>query len=90
MFADRHALRSALAAVCALGLAGAAAAAEPAQGASLGRSVEGRQIPLVRMGQPDAAARVLVVGSIHGDEPGGLAVTRRLRRRPPPSGSRCG
>lgn len=47
----------------------------------LGRSVLGTRICAVRSGEPGAQRRALVVGSIHGDEPGGLAVTRRLRAR---------
>jgi protein MpaA len=78
-------MRIALAAlVSTLALAGAAAGTS--HGAELGRSAERRPIPLTTLGPSDAPALVLVVGSIHGDEPGGLAVTRRLRRRPPPSG----
>ena len=46
----------------------------------LGRSWEGRAIRAVRLGNPDAARKAVVVGSIHGDERGGLAVTRALRR----------
>ncbi|MGI9538702.1 MAG: M14 family zinc carboxypeptidase [Miltoncostaeaceae bacterium] len=61
---------------------------EGAAGATLGRSVEDRPITVVRRGDPRARTRVLVVGSIHGDEPGGLVVARRLMRRPAPSGIR--
>jgi len=89
MLIDGRALRSTAARI-ALVVAGLlvalAALAGPSNAAELGRSVEGREIPLATLGPADAPARVLVVGSIHGDEPGGLAVTRRLRRRPPPSG----
>ena len=49
----------------------------------LGESIEGRPIYAYRLGNP-AARRMLVVGSIHGDEPAGLAVTRRLLRAAPP------
>ena len=48
--------------------------------AMLGRSWEGRPIHVARVGDPDAARRVLVVGCIHGDECAGLAVTGRLLR----------
>ncbi|MDQ3645209.1 MAG: DUF2817 domain-containing protein [Actinomycetota bacterium] len=52
---------------------------------TIGRSVQGRPIRAVRVGSPRAPIRVLVVGQIHGTEPAGRAVTRRLRRvRPPP------
>ena len=47
----------------------------------LGRSVRGRQIEAYRLGTARLARRVLVVGSIHGDEPGGHEVTKRLLSR---------
>jgi murein peptide amidase A len=51
----------------------------------LAMSVEGRPVWLYTSGDPDASHRVLVVGCIHGDEPGGIAVLRTLTtRRPPP------
>ena len=46
-----------------------------------GRSVHGRWIRAVRIGEADSARVALVVGVIHGDERAGLAVTRALRRR---------
>jgi murein endopeptidase len=49
----------------------------------LGRSTEGRPIYAYRLGNP-AARKLLVVGTVHGDEPAGLAVTRRLLRVSPP------
>jgi murein endopeptidase len=49
----------------------------------LGRSHGGRPIRAYRIGNP-AARRLLVVGSVHGNEPAGVAVARRLLRRPPP------
>lgn len=48
--------------------------------AMLGRSWEGRPIHVARVGDPDAARRVLVVGCIHGNECAGLAVTHQLLR----------
>ena len=51
-----------------------------------GSSVRGARIVAVRRGAADAAATVLVTGSIHGTEPAGLAVIRRLRRLTPPAG----
>jgi len=45
----------------------------------VGRSVEGRPIGAVEVGDPAARRRVLVVGCLHGNEPAGQAVTRRLR-----------
>lgn len=53
------------------------AAAEPTV---IGRSVEGRAIRAVRVGDPEAETVVLVVGVIHGDERAGLKITRELRR----------
>jgi len=53
---------------------------------TIGHSVQGRPIRAVRIGNPRAPIRVLVVGEIHGTEPAGRAVTRRLRRARPPRG----
>jgi murein endopeptidase len=50
---------------------------------SLGRSREGRPIHAYRLGNP-AARRILVVGSVHGNEPAGRGVARRLLRVSPP------
>ena len=71
-----------LAAVAAL--LAAPATAQPEQGAGvrverIGRSVLGRPIMLVRVGDPAAPRKVLVVGCIHGDEGAGRAVVNRLR-----------
>jgi len=51
-----------------------------------GRSVEGRRIVAVRVGET-GPFRVLVVGSIHGAETAGQAVVRRLRALRPPAGT---
>src|SRR5215218_7077960 len=69
-------------------VAAATLAAPPALPARLegGRSLRGERIVAVRRGAPDAPVRVLVTGSIHGTEPAGLAVIRRLRRLKPPGG----
>jgi protein MpaA len=51
----------------------------------VGHSVDGRAIRPVVLGEPGAARRVLVVGCIHGNEPAGMAIARRLvaaRRAP--------
>jgi protein MpaA len=45
----------------------------------IGHSVLGRRITARRVGNPDSPRKALVVGSIHGDEPEGLRVTRALR-----------
>lgn len=44
----------------------------------LGHSVQGRPITAVRLGDPDAPLRALVVAGVHGDEPGTLRVARAL------------
>jgi protein MpaA len=49
----------------------------------LGRSVDGRAITAFEVGNPNGT-RVLVVGCIHGNEPGGIAVARRLEQLSPP------
>jgi hypothetical protein len=47
----------------------------------IGRSVRGRPITAFQLGTPRLARRVLVIGCIHGNEPEGLDVTRRLISR---------
>jgi protein MpaA len=44
----------------------------------VGHSVDGRAIRPVVLGSPDAAHRILVVGCIHGNEPAGIPIVRRL------------
>jgi murein peptide amidase A len=51
----------------------------------IGHSVKGRAVVAYERGDP-AAPAVLVVGVIHGNEPTGLAVIRRLRQVPLPAG----
>ena len=51
-----------------------------AERVEVGRSAGGRAIVASRLGDPSSERKVLVVGAIHGDERGGLAVTRSLRR----------
>ena len=41
-------------------------------------SAQGRRIAVVTRGDPDARTRILVVGCIHGDEPAGIAIARRV------------
>ena len=53
---------------------------------TIGHSVEDRPIVVHRVGPADAARRVLVVGSIHGNEGAGIAVTKALRKATPPAG----
>ena len=66
----------------------AAAVVVPAAHAaeSVGRSADGRAITATRIGAANAPIRILVVGSIHGDEPAGHRVIRTLRRSSPPDG----
>jgi len=47
----------------------------------VGTSVEGRPISVVRRTTEGATRRVLVIGSIHGDERAGMRVVRELVRR---------
>jgi murein peptide amidase A len=48
----------------------------------LGRSIDGRTVTAIQVGNPDAPT-VLVVGCIHGNEPAGIAVARRLAQLSP-------
>lgn len=51
--------------------------------AVLGRSAEGRPIRVAVIGDRSAPVRVLVVGSVHGNEGAGRLLAAALRRRPP-------
>jgi protein MpaA len=62
------------------------AMATPATAATIGHSVNGRPIVVRHVGARDAPRKVLVVGSIHGNESAGIAVTRALRNVTPPPG----
>jgi murein peptide amidase A len=53
----------------------------------LGHSVRGRAILAHVVGSPAARRRILVVGCVHGNEPAGEAITRRLRTATPRVGS---
>jgi murein peptide amidase A len=53
----------------------------------IGHSVDGRAIRPVVLGDAGAARRVLVVGCIHGNEPAGMAITRRLVAAGAPRGT---
>jgi murein peptide amidase A len=52
-----------------------------------GHSVDGRAIRPVALGDPAAQHRVLVVGCIHGNEPAGNAIVRRLIAAGAPAGT---
>ena len=74
----------ALAAVAfAVGLSGGSTAVADV----VGSSAEGRPIDALRVGSPRAERVVLVVGEIHGSEPAGRAVVRRLGAARPPRGT---
>jgi N-acetylmuramoyl-L-alanine amidase len=79
-------VRPALALTAALAAGTLALGAASGKPASLGRSVEGRPLHAVRIGDANASHSVLVVGSVHGNESAGKAVTRRLRALRPPAG----
>jgi protein MpaA len=49
----------------------------------LGRSVDGRPIDAVEVGDAGSARKELVVGCIHGNEPAGIAIAERLERSVP-------
>lgn len=49
-----------------------------------GYSVRHRPITAIEIGDPDSRRRVLVVGSIHGNEPAGIPIAHALLRSPPP------
>jgi protein MpaA len=52
----------------------------------LGRSEQGRPIRAIERGDPAAPRRLLVFGLVHGNEPAGRAVARRLAATKPPPG----
>src|SRR3954463_479479 len=52
-----------------------------------GRSVQGRPLSFVRVGDRDAPVHVLVVGCVHGNECAGLRILRVLERRRSPRGT---
>ena len=64
----------------------ALAAPAAAGAATFGESVQGRALEVTHRGDPAAPVRLLVVGSVHGNETAGHAVIARLRRLAPPSG----
>jgi protein MpaA len=48
----------------------------------LGRSVDGRPIVAVEVGNPASPRKVLVVGVVHGNEPAGIAIADLVISRP--------
>jgi protein MpaA len=67
---------------CAAALIASSGAARADRTMLLGRSLAGRPIVALEVGNPEGT-RVLVVGCIHGNEPAGIAVTRRLAQLSP-------
>jgi N-acetylmuramoyl-L-alanine amidase len=61
--------------------------AAPAHQIVIGHSVEGRPIHAQRIGPESAPVKLMVVGSVHGDEPAGKAVIARLRQSRLPRGT---
>src|SRR5437870_67730 len=65
-----------------------AAPRPPAPGTiTLGHSALGRPITATETGDASAGRRLVVVGCIHGNEPAGIAIARRIESLPPPSGT---
>ena len=64
----------------------AAPGAPAARRVLLGRSVDGRPIVALELGDPRSRVRELVVGCIHGNEPAGIAVADRLAAAKAPVG----
>jgi protein MpaA len=50
-----------------------------------GHSARGRELRVKRIGYVNSRVKVLVMGVIHGDEPSGRAIVRRLRHRRAPN-----
>jgi murein peptide amidase A len=53
----------------------------------IGQSVEGRPIGVTRVGDAAADRKLLVVGSVHGNEPAGRSIAAALRFATPPPGT---
>jgi N-acetylmuramoyl-L-alanine amidase len=51
----------------------------------LGRSVQGRPIHALERGDPHASRKVLVFGSVHGNETAGVGIVRQLEGMAPPA-----
>jgi N-acetylmuramoyl-L-alanine amidase len=68
-------------------VAALAPAPQPATVETIGTSAQGRPISAQLVGTRRARVKLLVVGSLHGNEPAGRAVARRLRRARPPRGT---
>jgi protein MpaA len=77
-------LGSALFAAAALGIAPSIGEGDDGTAISLGKSVRGREISVLRLGDPNAKRKILVIGEIHGDERAGTAIAQQLARGPAP------
>lgn len=64
----------------------AATPAEPSDRRVIGRSVDDRPIVARHVGSLDAPVQLVVIGQLHGNEPGGRAVVDRLAGSPIPDG----
>jgi len=64
--------------ITALALVSPATSTAASERQVIGHSVEDRPIVSVRSGADDPALKVLVVGSVHGDETAGMRIARRL------------
>jgi protein MpaA len=62
---------------------GAAARTSQPRRIVLGRSVEGRPIVAVELGDPRSPRKEVVVGCTHGNEPAGIPIARRLEHSRP-------
>jgi len=73
----------------ALLLAAALSAGAPPAPATevIGQSVQGRPITVVRVGDPSATHKILVVGAIHGNEPAGIGIVDALLHATPAPGT---
>jgi N-acetylmuramoyl-L-alanine amidase len=81
------AIFASLAALAPVPQAALAPAPQAAPVETIGTSAEGRPIRARLVGSRRAPVKLLVVGSIHGNEPAGRAITDRLRRSRPPRGT---
>jgi protein MpaA len=75
-----------LAAIAAALVLSAPASSGPLTRLVLGRSVQGRAISAIELGDPASPRKALVVGCIHGNECAGLAIVRRLEQLGPETG----
>lgn len=75
-----------LGAAVALNASAAGEPESPSRTFKLGESVRGHAIRATEIGYPSAPRKILVVGSLHGDERAGVGVVRELARSAPLEG----